>query len=95
VAPLPTIASMAVAPFSKRFGAVVRIHRLRLQYTQEQLAEAAGIHATYVGMVERGERNCSLDIAAAIADALRSPFWELIEEAERHHAPATGRVGGR
>jgi transcriptional regulator with XRE-family HTH domain len=46
--------------------------------TQEELAERAAIHPTYVGLVERGERNPSLDIAERIAAALGSSLAELI-----------------
>ena len=73
---------MAVRSLSKFYGGVVRAHRARLNLTQEQVAERASIHPTYVGMVERGERNCSLDIAAAIATALGVPLSELVAEAE-------------
>lgn len=50
-----------------RFGARVRFYRETLELTQEQLAERAGLHRTYVGSVERGERNVSLDAIYALA----------------------------
>ena len=40
--------------------------------SQEKLAETAGLHPTYVSMVERGIRNPTLDVAARIAKALES-----------------------
>ena len=46
------------------------------------LAEKAGLHQTYVGMIERGLSNPSLDVANAIAEALEVPFSTLIAEAE-------------
>lgn len=73
---------MAKRLFSKSFGEVVRARRGELKLTQEALAERAGVHPTYIGMVERGERNCSLDVAAEIAKALEAPLSKLIENAE-------------
>ncbi len=72
---------MPVPAISKRFGIVVRKHRLQADMTQEALAERAGIHATYVGMVERGDRNPTLDVAARIAKALKLDLAALIGEA--------------
>ncbi|MFZ2277218.1 MAG: helix-turn-helix transcriptional regulator [Prosthecobacter sp.] len=73
---------MANLSLSSSFGAVIRARRLELGLTQEQVAEFAGIHSTYVGMVERAERNCSLDIAQAISKALELPLSKLIGTAE-------------
>ena len=57
------------------------------------LAEKAGLHQTYVGMIESGKSNPSLDVASAIAEALEVPFAKLIAEAEslRERAEDTGR----
>lgn len=73
---------MATQLLSKSFGEVVRAHRSVLSLTQEALAERAGVHATYIGLVERGERNCSLDVSAEIAKALDTSLSKLIEDAE-------------
>lgn len=45
--------------------------------SQEQLAFSAGIHRTYLGGIERGERNPALRNIAAIARALNIPLSEL------------------
>ena len=49
--------------------------------TQEKLAERAGLHPTYISMVERGVRNPTLDAAVRIAKALKVALPRLIEEA--------------
>jgi len=54
----------------KQFGENVRRRRQRLQLSQEELADKAGLHRTYIGSIERGERNVSLDNIVRIAEAL-------------------------
>lgn len=61
------------------FGAKVRAARAAAGMSQEALAEAAGLHRTYVGGVERGERNASLLNLCAIADALGVTVSALVE----------------
>lgn len=52
------------------FGKIVRAKRCELGLTQEELAEKSGLHPTYVGSVERGERNISLENIVTISKAL-------------------------
>ena len=52
------------------FGARVRALRRERGWSQEQLAHAAGLDRTYVGSVERGERNIALDNIWLLADTL-------------------------
>ncbi|HET6674400.1 MAG TPA: helix-turn-helix transcriptional regulator [Nitrospiraceae bacterium] len=54
----------------QRFGVRVRQLRLRKGWTQEQLAERADRHWTYIGGIERGERNVTLTVITDIARAL-------------------------
>jgi transcriptional regulator with XRE-family HTH domain len=54
----------------QRFGARVRAEREKLGISQEELAERSGLHRTYVGGVERGERNIGLLNVIRIAQAL-------------------------
>jgi transcriptional regulator with XRE-family HTH domain len=63
-------------------GGVIRAARLDLGYSQESFAYAVGIHRTYRGAVERGERNVSLRNLVRISNALRIPLSRLIAEAE-------------
>ena len=63
----------------KAFGAQVRALRKPRGLSQEQLAHLAGLDRTYVGSVERGERNVSLDNIWNIALALGVHPSELIK----------------
>lgn len=54
----------------EQFGARVRNLRQKANLSQEDLADKAGIHRTYIGGVERGERNLGLGNILRIADAL-------------------------
>jgi len=75
---------MADRNISLAFGAVVQKHRKAKGLSQEALAERAEIHHTHVGLIERGERNASLNVAYRVARALGLPLSTLIAEAERH-----------
>jgi DNA-binding XRE family transcriptional regulator len=61
------------------FGANVRRCRTSRKLSQERFADLAGLHRTYIGSVERGERNVSLDNIVGIARALRVPPTQLLE----------------
>ena len=61
----------------EQFGSRVRDLRKRRGWTQEQLAEAAGRHWTYIGGIERGERNITLQVVADLACALDVDIKEL------------------
>ena len=66
-----------------RFGDAVRDRREQLRLTQEDLAEKAGIHRTYLSDVERGSRNLSLiniERLAAALDLSISAFFALVED---------------
>lgn len=52
------------------FGRSVRRCRLALGFSQEELADRAQIHRTYIGGIERGERNPTLTMIVRLADAL-------------------------
>jgi transcriptional regulator with XRE-family HTH domain len=62
-----------------KFGMNVRRLRKRAGLSQEELADRSGLHRTYVGGIERGERNPSLGNIVAIAIGLRCKFEELFD----------------
>lgn len=64
----------------KNFGLRVKFFRIQLQLSQDELAERANLHRTYVGAVERGERNISLNNIFKLANALKIETKELFEE---------------
>ena len=66
----------------RAFGLAVRQERERVGVSQDVFADMAGVHRTYVGSVERGERNLSLKNIAAFADALGVAPSKLLAKAE-------------
>jgi len=53
-----------------KFGQKVREQRLKLGLSQEELASRSGVHRTYIGMIERAEKNITLQNIERIAKAL-------------------------
>lgn len=62
------------------FGNRVRVERQRIGLSQEQLAVRAGVHRTYIGMVERAEKNITLVNIEKIAVALEMEICELFRQ---------------
>ena len=60
-------------------GDRVRARRLELGLTQESLADRAAMHFTYIGSIERGQRNVSLRNIVRIAEALDLDPGDLVE----------------
>ena len=61
-----------------RFGANLRAARKALGLSQEALGERAGLHHTYVGSVERGERNVSIDNMEKLAAGVNREISDLL-----------------
>ncbi|MBP3956869.1 helix-turn-helix transcriptional regulator [Gemmata sp. G18] len=66
--------------FLQGVGDRVRERRLALKLTQAELGKRAGLHRTFVGSVERGERNVALLSLRKLARVLRVPPAELLTE---------------
>jgi len=63
----------------KIFGKAVRTYRGELDISQERLAELSELHRTYIGGIERGERNVSLENIQKIARALKVKVHDLFK----------------
>jgi len=67
---------------AKAFGIILRKHRKKKEITQEALAEKADIDPKMVSLIERFERNPSLNVADSIARGLGISLAQMIKEAE-------------
>jgi transcriptional regulator with XRE-family HTH domain len=63
----------------RQFGQRVREIRKQQNFSQEELAERCNLHRTYIGGIERGERNLALVNIARIAKALEVDMCVLLE----------------
>jgi transcriptional regulator with XRE-family HTH domain len=66
----------------RALGRRIRELRKRLNWSQEKMAEASGLHWTYVGQVERGERNLTLNSIQAIAKAFSLKISDLFKDVD-------------
>ena len=73
------------------FHEILRLRRLQLRWTQQELADASGVHVRQVARYELGEQEPRLSTAAALADALGltldqltglTPGWDTAKEPE-------------
>jgi len=74
---------VAAVPLLERYGAAIRRRRVRLGLSQESLAFEAGIHRTYISMLERGRANPSLTVVDSVASALGCEISAIFKEMER------------
>lgn len=75
---------MSEGELQKVVGRNLRAYRLRKGLSQEAFAEVLGVHRTYMGSVERGERNLTLQTVEGLAESLGiTPMELLTEDAER------------
>ncbi|MEK7112085.1 MAG: helix-turn-helix transcriptional regulator [Patescibacteria group bacterium] len=63
----------------QKFGQKVREHRMKSGISQERLGELAGVHRTYIGMIERAEKNITLTNMEKIARALGKKVNDLVD----------------
>lgn len=77
---MPTTHPKQSGPIPARvlFGLALRQARENEGMSQEELAERAGLHRTYIGQVERGEKNISIGNMEHLAHAVGLQVWEMI-----------------
>lgn len=63
-----------------KFGKRVREERIKLGWSQEQLASRAKVHRTYIGMIERAEKNITLQNIEKIAKALKINISDFFKD---------------
>lgn len=80
-----------MSEIAKIVGSRIRIYRNRASLSQEQLAEIAGLHTTYIGQLERGEKNATIQTIEKIALALNLPmeimFCKIIPGLSQKNVP--------
>jgi transcriptional regulator with XRE-family HTH domain len=80
--------------FATFFADAVRQHRKAKKLTQEELAERADLASKMISLIERSERNPSVNVAHSLALGLGIPLWRLVKDAEdlrRERASANKR----
>ena len=69
-----------MSDIAKVVGQRIRNHRTSAGLSQEKLAELSGCHPTYIGQLERGEKNATLESIERIATALGISLSKLFEK---------------
>lgn len=64
----------------EKFGEKVRAERHKLGLSQEDLASRAGVHRTYIGMIERAEKNITLENIEKITSALKISLPDIFRD---------------
>lgn len=75
---------MAINPTERRLGLAIKRRREAAGLSQEDFAEVAGLHRTYVSQLERGIKSPSVRVLAKMAGALGCEAWEILREASGH-----------
>ncbi|MFA6048188.1 MAG: helix-turn-helix transcriptional regulator [Parcubacteria group bacterium] len=64
----------------EKFGNKVREERHKQTLSQEELASRAGVHRTYIGMIERAEKNITLENIEKVANALKIKLSDFFKD---------------
>lgn len=74
----------------KGLGSAIRRRRKSNNMTQESLAHKAGIHRTYVSLLERGEKCPTVRILKQVSEVFGCPAWEIVRDAESLESESPG-----
>jgi len=69
-----------IPKYRKILGENIRTHRRNMGWSQEKLAEKSDLHHNYIGDIERGEENVSVDALRRIAVALGVRLTDLVRD---------------
>lgn len=72
-----------MSDFLKKFGTGVKKLREEKGLSQEKLAELAKLHRTYIGFIERAERNITIGVAEKVASAFEMSLGDLIKYVDK------------
>ena len=77
-----------MSEIAKTVGQRIRNYRTQLGYSQEKLAELSGCHPTYIGQLERGEKNATLESVEKISSALgvtqQEQIYKILIEMDKY-----------
>ena len=73
---------MEEKPLAVRVGVLIRRLRLEAGMSQEKFADLCGLHRTYIGFIERGEKTITIETANKIAQALGLTLAQLFKDLE-------------
>ncbi|MCR4805935.1 MAG: helix-turn-helix domain-containing protein [Clostridia bacterium] len=73
---------------ANQIGKRIRALRNQKKLSQVKLAELSGLHESYIGQIERGEKNVSVEMAAKVAKGLNIPLSRLVEVLDDAADPA-------
>jgi transcriptional regulator with XRE-family HTH domain len=73
-------------PLAKQIGMLIRRLRLRAGLSQEEFADRCGLHRTYVGCIERGEKRITIETADKVAQALGLTLAGFFSALEKFNA---------
>ena len=71
-----------MSALATEIGKRIRNYRLQQDMSQDDLAEKCSLHPTYIGQVERGEKNATIESVSRIAHGLSLPLSKLFENIE-------------
>ena len=72
-----------MSKLSSEIGKRIRGYRTRLKLSQEELADKCRLHPTYIGQLERGEKNATIESVNKVAEGLNIPLSTLFENIEQ------------